>query len=983
MGRYGVRTGAVPSRAMAGSKQKSREAIELILEGLGTDGLRRLCDVQEIALGRSDSDRRERLARSYRARIRELIDDLRRNDLVDTLGNVEFETDAGVEYALGRLRKANVDQLRAAAVAVFIDDWEPSGDGSGPPRSGPIDSYVTDDSDEELGEEDQVDDESNDSDFSFAIPGLVDAWRASDRGVEGLLTDLEDEGEGAERLLSYERIDPAASSPEGRHDATLVDFQSQAVCELDRHFARPGARGLLCLPTGGGKTRTSLDWLLSRFVARGQRVLWVTHRVDLLDQAHEEIRGLGWLLRTTRPQGFTVSRYQGRHDDLSGDVVLASAATLASRMPTRQALSRGAPLGVVVYDEAHRAIAKGTWAAISRLIGRSEVPFLGLTATPFRTERGGTDRLLEELGGPVYQRTFKDLIDNGFLARPIFVRQQLRSTHGFVISGREQDEIRRRQDLTPGVLGRLAREPKRNREIVDHWYASRAQFGKTLAFACNLEHADNLAKLFAQQPSVRATSLHSDLPPQERTKRLRAFRDGELDVLVNVGILTEGANVPDTRTVLMARPTMSTSLYLQMIGRGARGPRAVPGKTQFYVIDCVDNFGHHGLELAGREVAARLEVDSASAPVTRAARKRGPADERRERREVALAAAWLASRGYDPRAYTFWGELRWEGPTGPASVAVFTETIAAVEEAVRLAQAAVASGQWQLARDRGPHLENVGALRAVDWARAITDAQRTRIAPQLLPIADLTLTSADLGVANQLQALAVQLRTVGFDAAMLAADRAWQSTPELQARFASTAELRQDITNLASSQVQPSSAPSVTTSAVATQSQAVPAFVELGLAIARADQVVDQSERLAILRGAERLFGADVGTATSVDGALRVKESQPTVDPTHACAVLRGCLDWPSRLVTFDLLFRVALADGRLAEEERTLLEACAAGLEVPRDELTERLRWYQSTQPRVVVAAAGYRTCPSCSATFEGTPNFCGFCGTLMSATR
>ncbi len=954
-----------------GSKFKPSEAIETILEALRSDGLRRLCDKREIVYGRSDADRRERLAGEYRRALPALVADLRRADLIAALGNVTFEV-GGKDYELGRLHKATLSELLSAANGVFISDWEPRGEGDGPVGGGPIDTYRVDDGWADEDEDNNSEDGNVDLTTSFDV---------LDEEIGDLFRDLDEDAERPETLPSHERINPAASSPQGRHDASLTDFQLEAIAALDRHFARPGARGLLCLPTGGGKTRTSLDWLLNRFVARGSRVLWVTHRVDLLDQVHEEIRGLGWLLRGSRPGGFTVSRYQGRHDDLSGDIVLASAATLARREPSRKEMSRGTNLGIVVYDEAHRAVAEGTWRALSTLLGRQEVPFLGLTATPFRTERGGTAKIEADLGGPVYQRTFKDLIDVGFLAKPVFVRQQLRSTSGFVLRNHERAEILNKQELTPGVLGRLAREPRRNQEILEHWLRERQTFGKTLAFACNVEHADSMAKLFRGH-QVRADSLHSGLAPQDRAKRLAAFRDGQLEVLVNVGILTEGANVPDTKTVLMARPTMSTSLYMQMIGRGARGPLAVPGKTQFYVIDCVDNFGQHGLPLAGPEVASRLSSDPV-APRPSRPRLRAPAEERAERRELATAAAWLVARGYDPRSYSFWGELRWESTSGPASVAVFTETYAPVEDAVRLAQDAVASGRWELARSRGPSLESLGALRAVDWARVIADCQKSRFAPQLVPVPDLKLSTEDLETAVQIQRLAQVLRGQGFDAAMVASDELWAASDAIRGRWASPMELRQEVMSAASTQVHAASAP-----AAAVQPPRVDgldAFVEVALAVARADGTVDDSERLSILRGAERLLAAtrpDIGNAVQV--VLASKEDSSTLDTTRGLSLMRQAFDWSSRLVSFDLLFRVALADGRLAEEERLLLEQCAVGLELPREELTDRLQWFHSTQPAPIAPViVGFRTCPSCSATFEGMPNYCVYCGTSMTATR
>jgi superfamily II DNA or RNA helicase/uncharacterized tellurite resistance protein B-like protein len=946
-------------------------AVTDILESLGKDGLRALCKRRSLAIGPSDTDRRNRLRVDSGGELLQLIEDLRRVDLIAALQDRAFDVDCA-EYGLGRLHQAKLEHLRRAAIAVFAEGWKPHGDGSGPPGAGPIDSYL-------LGSDDERDDFDDDDEHD------AQGDEAHEHDVAAFTTllddiDEDDDAEGSTGFKSFDAIDPWQFSPENRPDAVLTDFQREAVQALDRHYAQSGARGLLCLPTGGGKTRTSLDWLLARFVARGLRVLWVTHRVDLLKQVHEEVRELSWLLRESRKAGFSVSRYQGQRDAPVGDIILASAQLLARRKPSRAQFSQGSQLGIVVYDEAHRAVARGTWRALSRILGEREVPFLGLTATPFRTEAGGTARIEAELGKAIYQRTFKDLIDLGFLAKPVFLKQQLRSTEAFQLRPAELADIRGRQDLTSSVLGRLARHPGRNEEIVEHWISGRTTYGKTLAFACDIPHAERMAKMMADR-GVRANALHSGLSDDERLRRLRHFKRGALEVLVNVGILTEGANVPDTQTVLMARPTMSTSLYMQMIGRGARGPKTVPGKTQFYVIDCVVNFAQHGLPLAGREVASRLAEPGLAIPLVTRRTRRAAEEERRERREVTSAAAWLAARGYDPSAYSFWGELRWESENGPASVAVFTETLAPVEEAVRLARDAVTTGHWHLARDRGPHLESVGAMRAADWSRAIKDAQRTHSPLQLLPVPELALDANDLEAASGLRQLADELRTRGFDAAMQSVDRAWASIEPLRARFASAVELRQEVMTLASALVAKNDPPAIAVAPDNTE-PALEAFVEVALSMARADGVVQNAERLAILRGTERLFQQrQPELGLRAQHALAAREDGQKLDAEGALTKLRAVLDWPERLVTFDLLFRVALADGALAQDERVLLERCAVGLEIPPDELADRLRWYESVhQAPVAPPPHGFRTCAACSSTFAGNPNFCGQCGTALS---
>lgn len=591
-----------------------------------------------------------------------------------------------------------------------------------------------------------------------------------------------------------ESIDPMAVDPQWRMDATLVDFQRDAVREMESHFSQPGRRGILVLPTGGGKTRTALEVLLRRYVAQGKRVLWVTHRIDLLDQVHEELRGLAWILRGLRPR-LTVSRCQGPHDDLTGDVVLASSSTMASRRVThRQLTSDGRMLGIVCYDEAHRATAPETRKALER-VTRGEVPMLGLTATPFRLGTGETERLVGFFQRIVYQKEFGELVRNRFLARPVFYMQRLASTQSFHLSQRDIERIQREREIPADVLGRLARHPGRNKEIVDHWIAQRARYGKTLVFACDIAHAKMLVELFRSR-RVEAAVLHSELDPVERRRALDAFRTNAIEVLVNVAILTEGANIPDTRTVLMARPTLSRSLYMQMIGRGARGPRAVPGKTEFCVLDCVDNFAQHGFVLAGERVATELGGvfrDAIPSPTEPEPEPRPRPGSRAPSAAEVTAIADLLRLGVDPSRHTFWGELRWIDAHGEArAVAVFREKL----EPLRRALAEGISDPSTTLR-----LIMEGAIRAQDVLDLVHDWRQTGRAPELVEATSqpdhAAAATGAVHDAQQLLLIAESLRRVPFFEVPVLVRAAWREDPRLQQIFPTAEHLYRAVNRVA------------------------------------------------------------------------------------------------------------------------------------------------------------------------------------------
>lgn len=601
------------------------------------------------------------------------------------------------------------------------------------------------------------------------------------------------------------KVEPAA----GRAlDSNLAVHQRESVARLDTFFnGAKNRRGMLCLPTGGGKTRTSMHWLLTRQVAKGRRILWLTHRVELLDQVRNEIARASWLLDGCKDT-LRVSRAYGGHKDFTGDVVLASTHTLIALDDVSLAGLGHAkhPFGMVVYDEAHRAAAPKTLAALDGWTREDpRLPMLGLTATPFRRTEEGTVVLHGFFGAePIHVVHTHDLIQAGFLARAVHHRQAMRSTESFRLSPAELSESHRGQDYPLSVLRRLARHEQRNHEIVNHWVANRTQFGKTIAFACDIAHAEGLAELF-QHRGVAAAAIHSELPKDRRSELMRAFRAGDLELLTNVDVLTEGTDVPDTRCILLARPTTSPVLYRQMIGRGMRGPNACPGKTRFAVIDCVDNFYRHGLSNVCAEVMAELgavqpgEFEAAESCQLDDQATIDTDPEREARRKAALAAALasLLSRGYDPIAYTYWGELEWgdEGPSAETAP-VFTESIEAIREGVALVTEAISSGEWSAAHAHGAFLDQSGAFRRRDWDAMVQRARQSGRPPRLTHVRPTPISETDAAIAALMAGLAGRLTTATIPQVHAQCAAAHAEHAALRSAFVSAATLAERVMTL-------------------------------------------------------------------------------------------------------------------------------------------------------------------------------------------
>lgn len=373
----------------------------------------------------------------------------------------------------------------------------------------------------------------------------------------------------------------------------LFPYQMEAIEELRAHRLKHGdaVPAVLALPTGGGKTKTAVSWMIQDFVAKRQRVLWLAHRRELLDQVthafEQHVYALPGELQSP------ISRFDGDSKDASGDIVVASVQSVLSA--PKMVFGRRAPFACVCFDEAHHATAPETRKMLEKVREqRGPGPMLGLTATPYRADRDEANFLNRFFGAKVaYRKTFGELVAAGYLAGPSWEFLD-RISNRLRLAPHEVTAIKRNGDFTPDVLRRVAQDGDWNGSIIDRWASSPSKYGSTLVFASTIEHAVELKQRFEAR-QIRAAAIDYTLDADTRAKTIERFRRGELDVLVNVAILTEGTDIPGIRTVLLARPTLSAVLYLQMIGRAAR--RGDDGKkTSFTVLDCVNNALFHDLD---------------------------------------------------------------------------------------------------------------------------------------------------------------------------------------------------------------------------------------------------------------------------------------------------------------------------------------------------------------------------------------------------
>jgi len=432
----------------------------------------------------------------------------------------------------------------------------------------------------------------------------IEKCRNSKR-IRGLLVDAlrrfgDDDGKGSKSIdpltiKRFARIKPSLQPVDLRkpHPHQL-DAWNALDAAATQNGGGGGFAGLLVMPTGSGKTYTAVKWLMTRALAKGKRVLWVAHRDELLSQAASAFYSLASLAQgreMLRIRIVSGSFCSASMIDPADDVVIASVASLARNPKQALALTED-PDRIVVIDEAHHSAARSYVDLLDAIKKRASHHLLGLTATPTRTHPTERPLLARLFGGKtIFQVSIQALIDQRVLAEPIPVRVQTQCIVDQGITASDLAQIERFNELSEAHLERIAKTNARNQVIVSHYLGKRDTYGKTLVFAINVEHAAILAADFRKQ-GVRADYIASYRPDdvvKTDDEILSAFRTSDLEVLVNVNILTEGVDLPNAQTVFLTRPTSSEILVRQMIGRALRG-KSAGGTDKAYLVSFQDDW---------------------------------------------------------------------------------------------------------------------------------------------------------------------------------------------------------------------------------------------------------------------------------------------------------------------------------------------------------------------------------------------------------
>ena len=510
--------------------------IRQLLDDLDGPAINRLCELRGLSRRGLDA-RREALARSYGGEHELLFEDLRKEDLVVLLGQNETEID-GALYCLPRATRYARDELIRIARDAFCSDGIPS-------------EFIALEGDGEDADDGSSEDDEDEDDFEGEDEEDETASHTSSEHEEWLL-----------QQLTY---DPDEAAAKQAHP-----YQRDAEATLLRSLGEQPL--LLHIATGGGKTLVANNVLFRWLEGRGGPVLWVTKDWRLLFQAAQDLRRrhrvpmpmrLGGDGRVLHPLAEAERKPQG--------IVYTTIHTLARRL-ARKELTRISPT-LLIWDECHWGEHSGT-GKILTACSRKGIPVLGLTGTPRHDTRYNV----------AFRRTYRELVTDGYLAKEIVHHVAT----GTVWSPDVQSRF---GDVTQASLKELAKDRRRNDLIVKQFLDHQQRYEKTIVFACTVEHATRLAELFVAK-GIAARPIHYHQDEGAIHRDLDMFRTGQVDVLINVAMLTHGIDVPDAKTVFLCRPTTSDILFAQMIGRACRRHEE-SGKTSFNVVEFTDNVQTH------------------------------------------------------------------------------------------------------------------------------------------------------------------------------------------------------------------------------------------------------------------------------------------------------------------------------------------------------------------------------------------------------
>jgi superfamily II DNA or RNA helicase len=349
----------------------------------------------------------------------------------------------------------------------------------------------------------------------------------------------------------------------------LRPYQREALSHLQHRLEDGWRRVYIELPTGTGKSTIAAAFAAQRLTCG--RILALVHRKNLVQQ----------LAETFRREGLEVGLVMEGERTLHTPVVVATVQSLTSAATQDLLAANPIPIRTVLIDEAHHAVPGSDYERIlidiEHAASERAVVTVGMTATPYRTDEKS---MLDLLPVCAFTRTIPEMVREGWLAPLTWQPVQIDLNLDEVSTTRQNGEL----DYAETTLARHLLHEAITARIIGH-AASRIGQRPTLVFAATVQHAKHLCAAFRAR-GYEAAVVSGDTSRKQQDKLFASWRAGTIQVVCNCALLTEGFDFPGVAALVIARPTLSPGLYMQMLGRGMR---KAEGKTDCLVLDVVGN----------------------------------------------------------------------------------------------------------------------------------------------------------------------------------------------------------------------------------------------------------------------------------------------------------------------------------------------------------------------------------------------------------
>jgi superfamily II DNA or RNA helicase len=342
----------------------------------------------------------------------------------------------------------------------------------------------------------------------------------------------------------------------------LRDYQELALQKLRDSMRTGNKKLLLVAPTGSGKTVIA-GAMIKAAVDKSNNCLFVAHRRELIDQCSDKLRQ------------FDVNHgviMAGRSANIGARTQVASIQTFTIRKENKFFNKPNAD--VIILDEAHRSVSKSFKDLIEEY---PEAYVIGLTATPVRNDGKGLGGIYDDL---IECGSIRKLTEEGYLVPNRVVAPTMPDLDGLKIMAGDYEKrgLNKRMN-TPKLVG----------DLVTHWLRH-AEGRPTVVFATSIAHSKYISKIFNDN-GIPAGHVDGDMDELEREQVLHDLHHGKIKVLSNCQVLTEGWDEPKVSCVVLARPTKSYGMYLQMVGRSLR---PFENKKDTLIIDHAGCVYEHG-----------------------------------------------------------------------------------------------------------------------------------------------------------------------------------------------------------------------------------------------------------------------------------------------------------------------------------------------------------------------------------------------------